>query len=143
MNFKNIVWFIKAISYFVLLRSLGNIYNNNNFPIRWSNNVGNTVKPKTKGTFTAIQYCKESRNCTVILEWCHQLLSAKSIFSLKGCGKFSCMAQQTPREFLIPQPLKMILFHIFSLVIEITYFSFVVANETSCKMCASHLRPLW
>ena len=23
MNFKNIVWFIKAISYFVLLRSLG------------------------------------------------------------------------------------------------------------------------
>ena len=28
MNFKNIVWFIKAISYFVLLRSLGN--NNNN-----------------------------------------------------------------------------------------------------------------
>ena len=24
MNFKNIVWFIKAISYFVLLRSLGN-----------------------------------------------------------------------------------------------------------------------
>ena len=28
MNFKNIVWFIKAISYFVLLRSLGNMYNN-------------------------------------------------------------------------------------------------------------------
>ena len=25
MNFKNIVWFIKVISYFVLLRSLGNI----------------------------------------------------------------------------------------------------------------------
>ena len=25
MNFKNIVWFIKAISYFVLLRSLGKI----------------------------------------------------------------------------------------------------------------------
>ena len=25
MNFKNIVWFIKAISYFVLLRSLGMI----------------------------------------------------------------------------------------------------------------------
>ena len=31
MNFKNIVWFIKAISYFVLLRSLGNNHNNNNF----------------------------------------------------------------------------------------------------------------
>ena len=30
MNFKNIVWFIKAISYFVLLRSLGNNNNNNN-----------------------------------------------------------------------------------------------------------------
>ena len=25
MNFKNIVWFIKAISYFVLLRSLGSL----------------------------------------------------------------------------------------------------------------------
>ena len=30
MNFKNIVWFIKAISYFVLLRSLNNNNNNNN-----------------------------------------------------------------------------------------------------------------
>ena len=30
MNFKNFVWFIKAISYFVLLRSLGNNDNNNN-----------------------------------------------------------------------------------------------------------------
>ena len=29
MNFKNIAWFIKAISYFVLLRSLGNNNNNN------------------------------------------------------------------------------------------------------------------
>ena len=27
MNFKNIVWFIKAISYFVLLRSVNIIYN--------------------------------------------------------------------------------------------------------------------
>ena len=27
MNFKNIVWFIKATSYFVLLRSLGKLDN--------------------------------------------------------------------------------------------------------------------
>ena len=30
MNFKNVVWFIKVISYFTLLRSLGNNNNNNN-----------------------------------------------------------------------------------------------------------------
>ena len=30
MNFKNIVWFIKEISYFVLLWSLNNYNNNNN-----------------------------------------------------------------------------------------------------------------
>ena len=30
MNFKNIVWFIKAISNFVLQRSLGNDNDNNN-----------------------------------------------------------------------------------------------------------------
>ena len=29
MNFKNIVWFIKAIFYFVLLRSLNNNNNDN------------------------------------------------------------------------------------------------------------------
>ena len=32
MNFKNIVWFIKAISYFVLLRGLGNLSIYINFP---------------------------------------------------------------------------------------------------------------
>lgn len=36
MNFKNIVWCIKAISYFVLLRSLGNI--------SWFMDTGNAVK---------------------------------------------------------------------------------------------------
>ena len=39
MNFKNIVWFIKAISYFVLLRSLKNDNNNNN-----NNNYNNSNK---------------------------------------------------------------------------------------------------
>ena len=38
MNFKNIVWFIKAISYFVLLRILKNDDNNNN------NNNNNKIK---------------------------------------------------------------------------------------------------
>ena len=43
MNFKNIVWFIKAISYFVLLRSLGyyNYYNN-----YYNNNYNNYYKHK-------------------------------------------------------------------------------------------------
>ena len=43
MNFKNIVWLIKAISYFVLLRSLNNHNNNNKNNNNDSNNNNNKI----------------------------------------------------------------------------------------------------
>ena len=52
MNFKNIVWFIKAISYFVLLRSLGNNNKSNNNDNYNNNNTCSIRTPYKSSRFS-------------------------------------------------------------------------------------------